>query len=76
MLNLICPQYCSSPFCEVACPSSAITLQAKEKNVYCDIDKCNRCGICRMACNTFSFDRTLEQKRPWVTSDWARPRAG
>lgn len=75
MLNLICPQHCPSPFCEVACPSSAITLQVKEKNVYCDIDKCNRCGICRMACNTLSFDRTLEQRRPWVVADWATARA-
>lgn len=76
MLNLICPQYCPLPFCQVACPAGAITIAAKDKSVYCDIDKCNRCGICRMICITWSLDKVLEEKRPWVSSDWARPRAG
>jgi Fe-S-cluster-containing dehydrogenase component len=76
MLNLICPQYCPSPFCQVACPSGAITIAAKDKSVYVDTDKCNRCGICRTICITWSRDKVLEEKRPWVPSDWARSRAG
>jgi Fe-S-cluster-containing hydrogenase component 2 len=76
MANLICPQYCPSPFCEVACPSGAITVAVKEKNVYTDPDKCNRCGICRAVCVAFSQDKRLEQRRPWISSDWIRPRGG
>jgi Fe-S-cluster-containing hydrogenase component 2 len=76
MQNLICPQYCPSPFCEVACPTGAITVAVKEKNVYCDSDKCNRCGICRVMCMTFSRDDVLARRRPWVSSDWVRTRAG
>lgn len=70
MANLICPQYCPLPFCETACPSGAITLNMREKNVYVDTDKCNRCGICRVMCITLSHDKRLEQRRPWVSSDW------
>ena len=76
MLNLICPQHCPSPFCETACPAGAITISAKDKNVYVDTDKCNRCGICRVVCMTFSRDKVFEGKRPWVSSDWAMPRVG
>jgi Fe-S-cluster-containing hydrogenase component 2 len=74
--NLICPQYCPSPFCEVSCPSGAISLVIEEKNVYADPDKCNRCGICRMMCMTWSQDKRLAQRRPWISSDWIRPRTG
>ncbi|MFQ5996922.1 MAG: 4Fe-4S binding protein [Dehalococcoidales bacterium] len=70
MATLICPKYCPSPFCEVSCPSGAITIAEEEKNVYVDPDKCNRCGICRMMCMTWSQDRRLEQRRPWISSDW------
>ncbi|GEM_PF-640858 len=75
MLNLICPQHCPSPFCVTACPARAITLEAKEKNIYTDPDKCNRCGICRQVCMVFSWDKVLEKRRPWISSDWIRPRA-
>ncbi|MCD5402095.1 hypothetical protein LR013_05895 [candidate division NPL-UPA2 bacterium] len=68
MANLICPQYCPSPFCQVACPSGAITLE--EKNIYANEDKCNRCGICRQVCIAWSQDKRLEQRRPWISSDW------
>lgn len=70
MAYLICPQHCPSPFCVTACPSGAITLEAREKNIYADADKCNRCGICRQVCTTFSRDKTLEGRRPWISSDW------
>ncbi|MFH0914024.1 MAG: hypothetical protein V1849_01885 [Chloroflexota bacterium] len=70
MRTLICPQYCSVPFCEASCPFGAITTVAKEKNVYCETDKCNRCGICRLMCVTYSGDGVLAKKRPWVSSDW------
>lgn len=66
MLNLICPQHCPSQFCEVACPASAII--AKDKNIYLDRDKCNRCGICRVMCMTWSQDKALQRRRPWVSS--------
>jgi len=75
MRNLICPQYCPSPFCVTGCPSGALTLEAKEKNVYVDTDKCNRCGICCGVCETFSRDKTLTRRRPWVSSDWLKTRA-
>ena len=68
MVNLICPQHCPLPFCEAACPAGAITLEAKEKKVYLDADKCNRCGVCRMVCMTFSADSVLEKRRPWLSS--------
>lgn len=68
MLNLICPHHCPSPFCEIACPADAITISAKEKNIYIDTDKCNRCGTCRVVCVTFSRDKILERRRPWVSS--------
>jgi Fe-S-cluster-containing hydrogenase component 2 len=67
---LICPQYCPSPFCATACPSGAITLVAKERSVYADASMCNHCGICRHVCLTFSADKTLERRRPWISSDW------
>lgn len=76
MLNLICPEYCPVPFCEATCPADAISIAVKEKNVYCDTDKCNRCGICRTACVTWSSDKVLEERRPWMAEDWARPRTG
>ncbi|MEW6214754.1 MAG: hypothetical protein AB1478_06050 [Nitrospirota bacterium] len=74
MLNLICNKYCPAPFCEVSCPVGAISIAEKDKNVYTDTDKCNRCGICRAICISLSFDRNLEGKRPWVPEDWVRPR--
>jgi len=67
---LICPHHCAHPYCEVVCPVGAVTIAATEKNVYVDADQCNRCGLCRSACLTFSLDRTLERRRPWVGSDW------
>lgn len=73
--NLICPQYCPSPFCVTSCPGGALTLEAREKNIYVDTDKCNRCGICRMMCTSFSRDEVLARRRPWVSSDWVRTRA-
>jgi Fe-S-cluster-containing hydrogenase component 2 len=72
MLNLICPKNCASPFCEVSCPVSAISIAEREKNIYVDTDRCNRCGICRAMCQTWSFDRNLEGRRPWVSSDFGR----
>ncbi len=73
MLNLICPQRCPSAFCEVVCPASAIAN--RDKNVYLDTDKCNRCGICRVMCMTLSRDKTLQRSRPWLSSKLAKPRA-
>lgn len=70
MANLICHQYCPEPFCANACPVGAITVEYREKNVSVDIDKCNKCGLCRSMCLSWSRDRNLEQKRPWVSSDW------
>jgi Fe-S-cluster-containing hydrogenase component 2 len=67
---LICPQYCPSPFCVTVCPSGAITLAEKERNVYVDAEKCNRCGICRRVCVDLSGDKNLQQRRPWISSDW------
>lgn len=75
MATLICPLYCPSPFCAVACPSGAITIVEKEKNVYVDTDKCNRCGICRTVCMTLSRDKRLSGRKPWVASDWIKSRA-
>ena len=66
MLNLICPQHCPLPFCETACPPGAITVE--DKNVYLDRDKCNKCGICRVMCVTFSRDKALQRRRPWLSS--------
>ncbi len=74
MINLICPQYCPSPFCEASCPAGAITINVKENNIYVDTDKCNRCGICRVMCINWSQDERLAQRRPWVSSDWIRTR--
>ena len=70
MLKSICANYCPAPFCVTACPAGAITIAAKGKreNIYLDTDKCNGCGICRVACMAFSRDRTLERKLPWVSS--------
>ena len=70
MLKSICPRYCPTPFCQVACPAGAITIVAKGKNktVCLDTDKCNGCGICRMMCMTWSRDKTLERKLPWASS--------
>jgi len=75
MKNLICPRYCPAPFCEASCPTGAITIVVKERNVYADADRCNRCGICRVMCTTWSQDRVLERKRPWISSDWIKTRA-
>jgi len=73
MIKSICPQYCPAPFCQVACPSGAITVTTKTKNenVYLDTAKCNGCGICRIMCMTLSRDKTLERKLPWITSKGA-----
>lgn len=67
MLKPICPQYCPSPFCQAACPSGAINIATKGKNICLDTDRCNGCGICRMICITLSRDKTLERKLPWVS---------
>jgi len=74
MLNLICAKYCASAFCEVSCPTGAISVSEKDQNIYSDTDKCNRCGICRVMCITYSFDKNLQGKRPWVPEDWVRPK--
>ena len=70
MLKSICPQYCPAPFCLSACPTGAITLAVKGKreNICIDIDKCHGCGICRMLCITWSKDKSLERKLPWISS--------
>jgi len=70
MLKSICAKYCPAPFCQVACPAGAITIAVKGKNenICLDTDRCNGCGICRMICITFSRDKTLERKLPWVSS--------
>lgn len=72
MLKMICSHFCSSPFCETACPVNAISISPKDNNIYADTDKCNRCGICRFMCITYSRDKSLGGKRPWVSSDRAR----
>ena len=70
MQKSICPQYCPAPFCLTACPADAITVtvKGKTKNVNIDMDKCNGCGICRAMCITFSRDKNLERKLPWLSS--------
>ena len=75
MLKSICAKYCPAPFCQVACRGGAITIavKGKNKNICIDMAKCNGCGICRMICITWSLDKVLEEKRPWVSSEWARP---
>lgn len=72
MLNLICYKYCPSPFCEVSCPAKAISISEKDGNVYADMERCNRCGICREVCISLSLDGNLKGKRPWVPEDWGR----
>ncbi len=72
MLNLICYKYCVAPFCEVSCPAGAISISAKDNNVYADTDKCNRCGICSGICVSLSFDKNLERKRVWVPEDFGK----
>lgn len=72
MLNMICAHYCPSPFCITACPVKALSVSPRDKNIYADTDKCNRCGICRYMCLTYSRDKNLGQKRPWVAADWGR----
>lgn len=74
--NLICYHFCPSPFCVASCPTHAIEIVEEESSVYADPDRCNHCGICRVACMTFSNDKRLAQRRPWVSSDWIRPRTG
>ena len=68
MVKSVCPKYCPSPFCVVACPAGAISVGTENKNIYLDMDKCHGCGICRIACITFSRDKGLEKKMPWVRS--------
>ncbi len=72
MLNLICYKYCASPFCMVSCPAGAISISEKDRNVYCDTDKCNRCAICRGMCSILSFDKNLRRKRPWMREDFGK----
>ncbi|MEW6586465.1 MAG: hypothetical protein AB1442_12755 [Nitrospirota bacterium] len=72
MLNMICNKYCASPFCMVSCPAGAISLSDKDNNVYANTDKCNRCGICRGMCSTFSFDKNLGRRRPWMREDFGK----
>lgn len=71
MLNMICNRFCPAPFCLTVCPVDAISISAKDNNVYVDTDKCNRCRLCGFACVTYSRDRSLQGKRPWVPTDWA-----
>ncbi len=66
MLKALCPRYCPSPFCQIVCPTQAITVGTDNKNIYLDLDKCNGCGICNVACITWSRDKNLERKMPWL----------
>jgi len=70
MLKSICPQYCPAPFCLTACPADAISfaIKGRNKNIFVDIDKCNGCGICRVMCMTWSQDKTMTRKLPWLSS--------
>ncbi len=70
MLKSICPQYCPSPFCLPACPADAISfaIKGRNKNIFLDTDKCNGCGICRVMCMTWSQDKTMTRKLPWLSS--------
>jgi Fe-S-cluster-containing hydrogenase component 2 len=56
----------------VSCPAGAISISAKDNNVYTDTDKCNRCGICRGMCSILSFDKNLRRKRPWMREDFGK----
>jgi Fe-S-cluster-containing hydrogenase component 2 len=69
MIKSVCPNYCAAPFCITACPTQAISLVAKSRNenICIDLSKCNHCGICRMVCTTFSRDKALERKLPWLS---------
>lgn len=70
MLKSICPQYCPAPFCLTACPADAIAIAVKgeTKNICVDTDRCNGCGICRVVCMTWSLDKTMTRKLPWLSS--------
>lgn len=70
MLKSVCPNYCPAPFCLTACPAGAITIAGKGKNdnICIEMDKCNGCGICRVICMTWSEDKTLERKLPWLSA--------
>jgi Fe-S-cluster-containing hydrogenase component 2 len=56
----------------VSCPAGAISISAKDNNVYTDTDKCNRCGICRGMCSILSFDKNLRRRRPWIREDFGK----
>ena len=69
MQTSICVQHCPAPFCLAACPARAIVSVSSEDGsrvIYLDTKKCNGCGICRVACMTWSRDKALERKRPWA----------
>lgn len=70
MLVVICPQYCPAPFCMASCPAGAVSVasKGKVKSICVETDKCNGCGICRMACMTWSRDKAFERKLPWITA--------
>ena len=67
MLKAVCPKYCPVPFCLTACPTDAISIGVEDKNIYIDSSKCHGCGICRMACITWSRDKGMEKKMPWLS---------
>lgn len=72
MLKSICPRYCPSPFCLTVCPAHAIVVGDGDRNIYLDLDRCNGCGICHVACTTWSRDKTLERKLAWVRAGLAK----
>ena len=59
-MNVICPQYCRIPYCEPVCPTGAIVVG--DKTVSVDSDRCNGCGLCKMACLTWSLDKNLAKR--------------
>lgn len=72
MLNMICNQFCPAPFCITVCPVDALSVSSKDNNIYVDTDKCNRCRLCGFMCVTYSRDRSLQGKRPWVSTDFVK----
>lgn len=66
MAKSVCPGYCPSPFCVLACPAKVMFV-GEDGNIQIDFDKCHGCGICRVVCLTFSRDRNLEKKMPWLS---------
>ena len=60
MAKVVCLQNCRVPYCKPVCPIGAITIESH--TVYVDSDTCIGCGICRQACMSFSYDKTLAKK--------------